>query len=58
MQHMFRRPISSQVSTPTKSLLWKLSARGNPSMDSLVAIFGAVRQTLGVQIEVRTVKTA
>jgi hypothetical protein len=31
---------------------------GNPSMDTLAAIFEAVCQTLGVDIQVRTVKTA
>ncbi len=40
---------------PSKSLHRMLSPKGNPSMDSLAAIFGAVRSRLKVGIEVRTV---
>lgn len=41
---------------PSKSLHRMLSPKGNPSMDNLAAIFGAVRQRLGVGLEVRTVQ--
>jgi DNA-binding phage protein len=41
---------------PSTSLHRMLSSKGNPSMDNLVAIFGAVRQRLGVYLEVRTVQ--
>lgn len=36
-----------------KSLHRMLSARGNPSMDNLAAVFGAFRRSLKVGIEVR-----
>ena len=42
---------------PSKSLHRMLSPRGNPNMDNLAAIFGAMRQQLGVGLEVRAVKT-
>ena len=41
---------------PSKSLHRMLSPKGNPSMDNLAAIFGAVCQRLGVGLEVRTVQ--
>ena len=47
--------LSSTTAKPSKSLQRMLSARGNPSMDNLAAIFGAVREQLRVDIEVRTV---
>lgn len=50
--------LASATATPSKSLHRMLSARGNPSMDNLAAIFGAIRRTLGVEIRVRTVKAA
>jgi DNA-binding phage protein len=43
---------------PAKSLHRMLSATGNPSMDNLAVIFGAIRHELGVGIRVRTVKAA
>lgn len=43
---------------PSKSLHRMLSPKGNPSMDNLAAIFGAVRQRLGVGLEVRTVQAS
>ena len=43
---------------PSKSLHRMLSPKGNPSMDNLAAIFGAVRQRLGVGLEVRTVQVS
>ncbi len=38
---------------PSKSLHRMLSEHGNPSMDNLAAIFGAVRNKLGVKILVK-----
>lgn len=38
---------------PSKSLHRMLSAKGNPSMDNLSMIFGALRDRLRVSIEVR-----
>ena len=43
---------------PSKSLHRMLSARGNPSMDNLAAIFGAVRANLKVRFDVRVVEAA
>lgn len=40
---------------PSKSLHRMLSPRGNPSMDNLAAIFGAIRQWLKVGFEVHSV---
>lgn len=42
---------------PSKSLHRMLSAKGNPSMDNLAAIFGAVRDWLNVTFDVRVVET-
>ena len=41
---------------PSKSLHRMLSPKGNPNMDNLAAIFSAVRQQLGVGLEVHTVE--
>jgi len=46
------------TSKPSKSLQRMLSSRGNPSMDNLAAIIGAVRRKLKVDIEVRSVKAS
>jgi hypothetical protein len=35
-----------------------LSQKGNPSMDNLAAIFGAIRKALRVEIEAHTVEAA
>ncbi|WP_297463124.1 DNA-binding protein [Ferrovum sp.] len=43
---------------PSKSLHRMLSPNGNPSMDNLSAIFGAVRAKLKVGIEIHTVELA
>lgn len=43
---------------PSKSLHRMLSPRGNPSMDNLAAIFGAIRNWLKVAFDVRIVETA
>lgn len=42
---------------PSKSLHRMLSSKGNPSMDNLAAIFGAVQRSLGVGLEVHTIET-
>ncbi len=41
---------------PSKSLHRMLSPKGNPSMDNLAAIFGAVRDWLKVTFDVRVVE--
>ena len=41
---------------PSKSLHRMLSERGNPSMDNLAAIFGAIKNRLGVNFDVRFVE--
>jgi len=46
------------TSKPSKSLQRMLSSRGNPSMDNLAAIIGAVRRKLKVDIEVHSVKAS
>lgn len=43
---------------PSKSLHRMLSPKGNPSMDNLAAIFGAMSDQLNVGFRVRTVRTA
>jgi DNA-binding phage protein len=50
--------LAAVTAKPSKSLHRMLSPRGNPSMDNLAAIFGAVRRKLEVGIEVRTVEKA
>lgn len=43
---------------PSKSLHRMLSPSGNPSMDNLAAIFGAIRNWLKVTFDVRVVERA
>lgn len=43
---------------PSKSLHRMLSPKGNPSMDNLAAIFGAMRVSLKVDLEVHAVEMA
>lgn len=43
---------------PSKSLHRMLSPKGNPSMDNLAAIFGALRSWLKVAFDVRVVEAA
>ncbi|MCR4511130.1 transcriptional regulator [Pseudomonas sp. 32.2.56] len=50
--------LSQETEKPSKSLHRMLSPSGNPSMDNLAAIFNAVRNSLGVQLEVHTVQAA
>lgn len=47
--------LAKETDKPSKSLHRMLSAKGNPSMDNLAAIFSAIRATLGVKIEVHAV---
>lgn len=42
----------------SKSLQRMLSASGNPNMDNLAAIFGAVRESMKVDLRVRAVRIA
>lgn len=48
--------LATLTAKPSKTLHRMLSPKGNPSMDNLAAIFGAVRQKLRVGIEVRSVE--
>jgi len=50
--------LAALTDKPSKSLHRMLSPKGNPSMDNLAAIFGAVRTKLNVELEVRTVEMA
>jgi DNA-binding phage protein len=50
--------LAEMTEKPSKSLHRMLSPRGNPSMDNLAAIFGAIRHWLNVAIEVHTVEVA
>lgn len=50
--------LAQLTAKPSKSLHRMLSARGNPNMDNLAAIFGAMRQQLGVALEVHAVETS
>lgn len=48
--------LAQATEKPSKSLHRMLSPKGNPSMDNLAAIFSAVRQRLGVGLEVHAVQ--
>ncbi|MDG5488891.1 transcriptional regulator [Sphingomonas sp. BGYR3] len=50
--------LANETKRPSKSLHRMLSETGNPSMDNLAAIFGAVRTRLGVVMEARAVEVA
>ena len=50
--------LAAETNRPSKSLHRMLSEKGNPSMDNLAAIFGAVRKHLGVEFEAHGVKAA
>lgn len=49
--------LAQMTNKPSKSLHRMLSPRGNPSMDNLAAIFGAVRNWLKVTFDVRVIET-
>ena len=48
--------LAALTDKPSKSLHRMLSPKGNPSMDNLAAIFGAMRTRLKVDLEVHTVE--
>ena len=48
--------LAEMTDRPSKSLHRMLSSNGNPNMDNLAAIFGAVRSRLKVGLEVHTVE--
>lgn len=50
--------LAAKTRTPSKSLHRMLSASGNPTMDNLAAIFGAVRKSLKVDLRVRATRAA
>ncbi len=50
--------LSRVTRKPNKSLHRMLSENGNPSMDNLAAIFGAIRKKLKVAMAVRTVRAS
>lgn len=50
--------LAAATRKPSKSLHRMLSKRGNPSMDNLAAIIGALREAFGVDLEARAVKAA
>ncbi|MBW4619800.1 MAG: transcriptional regulator [Cyanosarcina radialis HA8281-LM2] len=47
--------LAIETSKPSKSLHRMLSAKGNPTMDSLTTIIAALRKRLHVDIKVQTV---
>ncbi len=49
--------LAKLTDTPSKSLHRMLSINGNPSMDNLAAIFGAIGGRLKVDLKVRAVRT-
>ncbi|MBD2279523.1 DNA-binding protein [Aphanizomenon flos-aquae] len=46
--------LAIETSKPSKSLHRMLSAKGNPTMDNLTAIFNVLRKKLNVDIHVQT----
>jgi DNA-binding phage protein len=50
--------LALKIARPAKSLHRMLSKQGNPSMDNLAAILGALRNELGVELAAHTVKAA
>lgn len=47
--------IAATTNRPSKSIHRMLSARGNPTMESLSAVFSAIRKVLNVTFETHTV---
>ena len=47
--------LAEETSLPSKSLHRMLSAKGNPTMNNLTAIFTVLRQQLKVNLEVQGV---
>jgi DNA-binding phage protein len=50
-------PLASEVNKSSKSIQRMLSAKGNPTMDNLTAIFNSIRKKLNAQVEVHTTTT-
>ena len=50
--------LSKVTDKPSKSLHRMLSARGNPTMDNLTAIFSVLKEKLNVVIDVKAVNQA
>lgn len=50
--------LSTMTEKPSKSLHRMLSSHGNPSMDNLAAIFGALKRVLHVTFDVRVIEAA
>ena len=46
--------LAIEISKPSKSLHRMLSAKGNPTMDNLTAIFNVLRKNMNVHIHVQT----
>jgi len=46
--------LAIETSKPSKSLHRMLSAKGNPTMDNLTAIFNVLRKNMNVNINVQT----
>ena len=50
--------LAEKTARPAKSLQRMLSHNGNPSMDNLASIIGALREALGVDLMARAVRAA
>ncbi len=50
--------IATATHRPSKSVHRMLSARGNPTMESLSAVFAAIRKVLNISFETHTVHRA
>jgi DNA-binding phage protein len=50
--------LAATTGRASKSLHRMLSAKGNPSMDNLAAIFDVLRKKLGVDLRAHTIKAA
>lgn len=50
--------LAALTERPSKSLHRMLSSKGNPSMDNLAIIFGALKATLHVRFDVRVIEAA
>src|SRR5436309_1179391 len=50
--------LAAETNRPSKSLHRMLSEKGNPSMDNLAIIFGALRKRLGVRLQAHAVDAA
>ena len=48
--------LAMETHRPSKSLHRMLSEKGNPSMDNLAAIFGALRKQMGVGLKAQVIE--